>query len=275
MRVVALLATYNEERFIAATLDHLLEQGVDVYLIDNCSTDGTLEVATNYLDRGVIGIETLPRAGVFDLKAVLRRKEELAASLDGDWFIHLDADEFRLPPNSHQTLAQALADVDAQGYNAVNFQEFAFVPTKESPDHDHPNFVNTMRWYYPFNPRRASPHRLNAWKAQREPVDLVSKAGHRVKFPGLRMYPTSFKLRHYLYLSVPHAERKYGKRRHSPEALARGWHRWREYFDAERVNLPSETELRAYISDDLLDSSNPRLQHDMLSTTVPLLRGCR
>lgn len=259
MRVVALLATYNEERFIAASLDHFFGQGVDVYLIDNCSTDSTVEIAKNYLRRGLIGFETMPRNGVFDLRAILQRKEELANTLEADWFMHVDADEIRVPPAGGMTLSRAFAEVDKEGYNAVNFQEFTFIPTKEAPDHDHADFASTMRWYYPVLP--TFPHRLNAWKRQPQRVDLTTKAGHRVRFPALSMYPRSFVLRHYLFLSVPHAIRKYGQRNHHPGALARGWHGWRERFDPNRVSLPSETELQRYISDDLLNASNPRRQH--------------
>lgn len=98
MRVIALLATYNEERFIEGCLNHLTRHGVDVYLIDNESTDSTVAIAESYIGRGVIGIETFRRDGVFRFADILRRKEALAAELDSDWFIHLDADEFRLPP---------------------------------------------------------------------------------------------------------------------------------------------------------------------------------
>jgi glycosyltransferase involved in cell wall biosynthesis len=258
-RAVALLATYNEDRFIAACIEHLVEQGLQVYLIDNSSTDRTVAIAERYLDRGVIGIETFPREGLFDLRAILRRKEELAASLDADWFMHVDADEFRVPQHSRHTLATAFAEVEARGYNAVNFREFTFIPTKESPDHDHPGFRQTMRRYYPFLP--AFPHRLNAWKRQPERVDLASEAGHRVSFPGLRMAPDSFVLRHYLFLSVQHAIHKYANRRHSPTALADKWHGWRERFNEQMIELPSETALRTYVSDDVLDPSHPRTRH--------------
>jgi glycosyltransferase involved in cell wall biosynthesis len=259
VRAVALLATYNEERFIAGCIEHLVGQGLQVYVIDNCSTDRTAEIAERYLNRGVIGIETFPRAGLFVLRDLLRRKEELAAALDADWFMHADADEIRVSSCSARTLAQAFAQADDMGYNAVNFQEFTFIPTRESPDHDHPRFRETMRWYYPFLP--AFPHRLNAWKRQPEPVDLATDAGHRVIFPGRRMYPKSLVLRHYLFLSVEHAIRKYGQRRHDPVAVANGWHGWRERFTPEMIELPSQTELRTYVSDDLLDASEPRKRH--------------
>jgi glycosyltransferase involved in cell wall biosynthesis len=259
MHIIALLATYNEERFIAGCIEHLWRQGVDTYLIDNASTDDTLLIAKRYLNRGILDIEILPRSGVFNLKTILGRKEELAAALDADWFMHVDTDEIRVSPRSDSTLAQGFAEVEAQGYNAVNFQEFTFIPTAESPDHDHPHFQETMRWYYPFRP--FFPHRLNAWKRQPERVELAWSAGHQVRFPGMSMCPISFRLRHYLFLSVPHAIRKYGRRRHEPAALARGWHGWRERFKPEMLKLPPQSELHNYLSDERLDSSNPRHQH--------------
>jgi glycosyltransferase involved in cell wall biosynthesis len=187
MRVVALLATYNEERFVAGCVENLIRQGLQVYLIDNESTDDTVAIAERYAGRGLIGIETLPRAGVFSLRQQCARKETLAATLDADWFIHVDADQVVLPPRSTLSLVQALAEVEGQGYNAVNFDQFAFVPTQEAPDHDHPDYEQTMRWYYP--QEEFYPHSLRAWKRQDVPVQLGWSAGHRVGFPGLRMYP--------------------------------------------------------------------------------------
>lgn len=270
MRVMALLATHNEERFIGGCIEHLSAHGVEVYLIDNSSTDATVTIAERYLSRGVTAIESVPRPGIFSLMQLLRRKEEIAAALDADWFMHIDADEIRVPSRAGRTLAEAFAEVEQQGYNAINFQEFTFVPTIESPDHDHPRFTETMRCYYPFLP--TFPHRLNAWKRQPERVDLVSAAGHRVHFENLRMYPDSFPLRHYLFLSVGHAVEKYAMRRHDPAALARGWHGWREHFRAEDVTLPSQTELRTYLSDDRLDASHPRVKHHIAES---LERGAK
>lgn len=262
MRVIALLATYNEERFIHGCLEHLLEHGVDTYLIDNESTDGTVAIAERYLGRGMIDIEILPRRGVYDWRSILERKTEVAASLDAEWFIHLDADEIRLPPSSSTTLRAALAEVDRAGYNAVNFQEFTFVPTREAPSHDHPRFQETMRSYYPFLP--FFPDRLNAWKRQVGPVILADEAGHRVSFAGLRMYPRSFPMRHYLFLSVEHAIEKYVQRDFDSAEVAEGWHGWRATLTPDRIALPSADELRRYVTDDLLDASEPWTRHPVV-----------
>jgi glycosyltransferase involved in cell wall biosynthesis len=259
MHVIALLATYNEERFIAGCLEHLLRQDIEVYLIDNCSTDQTVTIAERYLGRGLIGIEMLPRAGVFSCRTQLERKERLAATLEADWFIHVDADEIHLSPRSDWTLAQAFAEVEAQGYNAVNFLEFTFIPTQEAPDHDQPDFQKTMRWYYPFLPR--FPNLMRAWKRQPGAVEFAWSGGHRIRFPGLRLYPESFRMRHYLFLSVPQAVRKYVERRYDPAEVEGGWHGWRAKLRPEMIRLPTQAELRTYLSDDQLDPSQPRTQH--------------
>lgn len=268
MRVVAILAAFNEERFIAGCLEHLFEQGVDAYLIDNESSDRTVEISERYLGRGVIGIESFPRVeGVYRWQSILRRKEQLAATLEADWFMHADPDEIRLPPRSGFTLAEAFAEVDGKGYNAVNFVEFTFVPTREAPDHDHPDFSRTMRRYYPFV--RNFPNQIKAWKRQPDRVDLTRSAGHRVRFPDLRLYPESFKMRHYPYLSVPHVFAKYVGKKYDADELRRGWHRFRAQVAAERIELPSQDELHVYTSDDALDLSNPRIRHLMEDWTPP------
>jgi len=259
MHVVALLAAFNEERFVGGCIEHLIEHGCEVFLLDNDSTDGTVAIAEGYLGRGLRGIERVPRDGVFRWRELLRRKEELAATLDGDWFVHLDPDEIRLPPRSGVTLARALEEVDASGYNAVNFLEFTFVPTQEEPDHDHPEFRRTMRSYYPFLPKY--PSQVNAWRRQPGRVDLANSAGHEVRFPGLRLCPESFRMRHYMYLSVAHAIGKYVHRAYDPSAIARGWHGLRSRLEPESIRLPRSADLRRYHSDDELDPSEPLERH--------------
>jgi len=259
MRVLAIIAAYNEERFIGGCLEHLFNQGLEAYLCDNGSTDATVEIAARHLGSGLRGIERIPRGGVFRWREILERKEALAAELPADWFMHVDADEEPLPPRSAGTLAQALAESDAQGFNAAEFDEFTFVPTRESSDHDHPDYRRTMRWYYPFAP--GQPHLRRAWRRQPTRVDIAGTGGHVVRFPGLRVDPRRFRLRHYLFLSRAHVARKYGQRTYDPDELSRGWHGWRATLDAETLRLPGEHELRVAHRDDDLDPTAPRKTH--------------
>jgi glycosyltransferase involved in cell wall biosynthesis len=273
VKIVAILQTYNEQRFVGCCLDHLAAHGISVYLIDNESTDETVAIAERRLTQNLIGIETLPRDGCFSLRAQLARKEQLAQSLQADWFIHVDADELRVTPHPRRSLADAIAEIDEAGFNAVNFLEFIFVPTREHPDHDHPEFARTMRSYYLFLPR--FPHRLNAWKHQDGPVDLASSGGHIIHFPGLRMAPESLYSRHYPFLSLAHLESKYVSRRFAADEIAQGWHRVRSQLDPAKVKLPSESELRTYVADHLLDPSEPHKRQLIDSLSMRRPRGAR
>lgn len=278
MRVIAIVAAWNEERYVGGFIEHLASHGVETYLIDNESTDRTAEIAESYRGRGLAGLESLLRPQGMNLRTLLLRKEELALELDADWLVHADADEIRLPPRSGETLAEALARVDAEGYNAVHFQEFTFLPTQEAPDHDHACFQETMRSYYPVLPR--FPHRLNAWKRQPERVELAWRGGHEVRFPGRRAYPTEFKLRHYLFLSREHAIQKYGYRDHHPSGAEAGWHGWRRKVQTPKARenpellvLPSERDLRVYTTDDELDASNPLKRHEWMRNWLRRVEG--
>ena len=281
-RVVALLATYNEERFIEGCLEHLVRNGVEIYLMDNDSTDDTVAIAERYLGRGLIGIEQLPRHGVYSWRTILERKQQLSDELDADWFIHVDPDERHLAPAGSTSLRAALREVDHRGYNAVCFQEFTFVPTREQPDHDHPEYERTMRWYYPFLPwspiarklarrpeavrlrKRGPPHRMNAWKKQPTPVDLASSAGHIVSFAGRRAYERSFPMLHYLFLSVDHATRKYAQRRYDEREVADGWHEARAQLRPGDIVLQSQDELRCRTGF-ALDATAPLTRHPLFS----------
>jgi hypothetical protein len=88
----------------------------------------------------VIGIETFPPAAegseparTFEWGRILARKEELSRTLDADWFIHHDADEFRESPWDAVTLRDGIARVDAAGFNAIDFHVLNFRPTTADP----------------------------------------------------------------------------------------------------------------------------------------------
>lgn len=259
MRIVALLATYNEERFIRACLEHHLAQGLEVYLIDNESTDRTREWALAYRGQGLLDVELLPRHGTFRWTTVLQRKEALAATLGADWYLHVDADEFFIPARGFPTVRATLEAAEAAGYTAANAREYVFVPVREAPDHDRPDFRDTLRWYYPFEPRY--PHRLCIWKQPPGGVNLTRSGGHRVEMAGLRQAPWDLGMKHYLFLSPGHAADKYGRRNYDRKEVRSGWHTWRADFLSRTLQLPAAAELRVWTRDDALDPSAPRAKH--------------
>jgi glycosyltransferase involved in cell wall biosynthesis len=261
LRVVAVLTTRNEERFLAGCLENLFRQGVSVYLCDNQSTDRTLEIAERYRGRGLVDLETIPYDGVFRWRRLLERKEVLFQSLQADWLMHVDADEIHLPPARHATLSGALAEADANGYDTVEFSEFTFLPTQEAPDHDHPFFQRTLRSYYPFRP--SSPHCVRALKKREGAMEIAWSGGHRVRFATPpKLFPEPFRMRHYPFLSVGHAVEKYAHRRYDDDEVNfASWHGWRARLQAEQIRLPKACELRTTTAEGDLDASAPWTRH--------------
>lgn len=260
MRVVALLAVRNEERVLRRTLEHLFRQGVETCLIDDGSTDGSLEIAEAFRGRGVSRVERLDHAGSFNMPELMAVKERLAREIDADWFLHQDADEIREAPRPFATLQEGLTEMDRQGFNAVEFQEFVFLPTSDDASFEGQDFVAEMRHYYYFLPQPH--HRLNAWKKTAAPVDLRTHWGHRVEFEGRRVAPVPFILRHYMALSRAHALGKYSGRIHSAQDIRhRGWKDARVSFQPDKLHLPTVEQLKTVDGAGIWDVSEPWPAH--------------
>lgn len=259
MRIVALLTIRNEVAYLERCLRHLHEQGIETCVIDNDSSDGSAEVAKQFIGQGVIRVDRLRYDGYFDLVAQCRQQEQLAMEIDADWFIHHDADEIREPPPGWGTLSNAIKRADAAGYNAIDFAEFVFLPndTEASMPAD---YVRGLKHYYYFQPTPL--HRVTAWKKTVAAVNLEVSGGHRVEFAGRKILPEQFVLRHYIGLSVDHLLAKYSRRTFSEaEVHRRGWHGWRAEFDKWQIRLPNAAELKLNRDDGIWDKSDPKSVH--------------
>jgi len=232
-RVLALIAAFNEADIIGQVVGALIEEGVEVYLLDHSSSDGTAAAAARFLGRGLLRIERFPEDSGFTpaevaahpWECILRRKQQLAGELDAHWFIHHDADEFRESLWPDLPLVEAIGLVDREGYNAIDFEVLDFPPVRDglSPGDD-------VRQAFPYYERSRlwNKVQIRCWKKQPGAVDLVSSGGHEVVFHGRRVFPFRFLVRHYPIRSQAHGERKVGQERR-PRLVAaereRGWHR--------------------------------------------------
>lgn len=227
--VVAIIAAYNEADIIEQVVTDLINQGVQVYFMDDGSTDGTAAAIERHLGRGVLGIERLAQAAKdgaqprFDWEPILLRKTQLATELDASWFIHHDADEFRESPWSHLSLRDAIQHVDALGFNAIDFTGLDFWPV-----HDQFRAGDDIRDTFTHYTELAPYDRVQVrcWK-KTNGLDLASSGGHEARFPGRRVFPLRFILRHYPIRGQTHGERKVFEERRNrfrEQERARGWH---------------------------------------------------
>jgi len=233
-RIVAILPAFNEEDVIASVIQHYLDDGVEVYLIDNCSTDGTAEIARQWLGNGVINVERFPDdVGGSDRAKkeymwgeILRRNEALATELGADWYIRADADEFRVGPWPGMSHAEAIKLVDALGYTAVQSQVLEFRPTDDSfPSGGDPR--DFIHYYEPAE--FANTLWIKAWKQPPAgvPVQIARTGGHAAEFEGRRLCPVHFISLHYPIRTPEHAKRKIFKERlerYPKEEREMGWH---------------------------------------------------
>jgi hypothetical protein len=227
-RVIALIASFNEEDVIVPVIEQLHQNGIDVYLIDNWSTDGTYQRAQALLGRGLIGSEQFPPSGpseTYSWEGLLKRKEELSLELKADWFIHHDADEIHESPWPGVGLRDAIYWVDQQGYNAIDFTLLVFSPIDDAYPSGAPLAEHFQ--YCDFGTKEQGALLLiRAWKAAGGKAVLSETGGHGAEFPGRRVYPYKFLLRHYPIRSQSQGENKIyqRKRRWSLLERKRGWH---------------------------------------------------
>lgn len=259
LKLTALIAVRNEELYIRRCCEHLLAQGVDFAIIDNESTDDTRAIVESFRGRGLICVTEHPYPGFYDWTGLLEHKERLAREITSDWFLHLDADEIPEAPEGGQSLAERIAVADAEGCNAVNFDEFVFVPATADERHEGTDYVRGMRRYYFFEPCR---NRLvRAWRSTPD-IDLAGSAGHAAAFRDRRIHSQNFVLRHYIALSMHHLLRKYlGERVYAAAEVAKGWHKWRSQLAAELVRVPPADELFEVGENSDWNRSSPRDRH--------------
>jgi hypothetical protein len=175
---------------------------------------------------GKPSLERFPADGpkrYFDLRSILRRKEEIAVNFPGRWIINGDSDEVRTSPWPGVGLREGLRRVDEARYTAVDFVLLAF----RLIDDSYRAAVDPETHFRYFNWGPPGFLHIKAWKQPRKRVDLASTGGHEVRFRRRTVFPEKFHLKHYPLRHPDQARRKiFVERlgRLSPKEVAAGWH---------------------------------------------------
>ena len=225
-KVLAILHFYNEADVLDKTIEYLLGQNVDVYLLDNWSDDGSYEIACrlqeNYPDR--IYLEHFPekgKTGEFELYKQMEATEFISKKMNYAWFIHYDADEIRITPWQDTSLKQALYWIDKLGYNCVENTVIDFKLTEIKQDN-----IFMTDTCFDFRHKFAWFNHLKTWKKTDE-IDLKSTAGHTLRIRNPKVFPLKFLNKHYPFRTIEQAERKIFKERiprFAKEKNTFGWH---------------------------------------------------
>jgi glycosyltransferase involved in cell wall biosynthesis len=254
----AILAARNEAAHIRRALKNYIHQGIDVVVVDNGSTDETVRECMGFLGHGLLGIEHRAWEGAFNLSAQLDAKEAIIQNLPHEWVIHADADEWLQSPVAGESLIAGISRLSAAGYNAINFEEFVFLP---NPGGDFAPLEYEKKFldYYYF--ASAANRLMRAWK-RADQLGNKTTGGHGLT-GNIRLAPDTFILRHYIVLSFRHALMKYSGRRFSETDLKKGWHGNRLNLSANKLILPDTDSLKHLPSWDSkeFDRSAPKHTH--------------
>lgn len=134
MKVVLVMKVRNEIEVIEASLRHHIAQGVDFFIvIDNGSTDGTLEILETYRDAGLVHLMQEEGENIWQLahEWVTRMARMAATDFGADWVIHADGDEFWWPIQG--TLKDAFASVPEE-YEVLIAPRTEFLPVPDGPE---------------------------------------------------------------------------------------------------------------------------------------------
>jgi hypothetical protein len=260
-RALAVMPAYNEGDVIGPAIGALISEGVDVYLLDHRSTDDTVAAAAPWLGRGLVRIERFPdesgpgfderNGDVMVWRDILRRVEQVTGEVAADWYLFVNADEFRESPWPGVMLGDGLREADELGYSAVNFELVNFRPTPEDRFAAGADVRDALRFYEEPGPYDLL--QVKAWKAQPTgPVDLAHHGGHDVLFEGKRVFPVPFVLRHYPIRSAEHGRRKVIAERlgrFAAEERAGGWHVQYDHYADDSDYLHDRAALAAWDGD--------------------------
>jgi glycosyltransferase involved in cell wall biosynthesis len=232
--ICAIVAVRNELPYLSVLLPKLAEDGIDVVILDNESTDGSHQLYDEFAGKSIVSVDTIPYGGAFSLADQLIAKQAVISRLHHDWVIHVDADEIFEHRDEGLTLRDAIQSASDRGFNAVDFDEFIFLP-EPGEDYVGRNFFTGMRRYYYFRPKANRQNR--AWKRAAN-LSNLEFGGHKLEGANLSIDPVIHVKRHYIALSEPHVQNKYVGRTFARDEVARGWHHNRLDIPAEKLLFP-------------------------------------
>lgn len=232
-KVLAVIHFYNEVDILGQTIQYLLAQEIDLYLLDNWSDDGSYEIAKEYQEAnpGRIYLEQFPLSGGsgnYEWYNQLEKTEMISKTLDYDWFIHYDMDEMRVSPWKNTTLREAIYRIDRQGYNCIENTVIDFRVTAQDMDN-----IFMQDTFFDFRHEKIMFDQLKTWKRSQQ-IDLKSSAGHFAHVADPKIYPLKFLNRHYPLRSQEQAEKKVFQDRLPRFRKERGERGWHGHYDGFR-----------------------------------------
>ena len=141
MRPLTIFTTYNEIDYMPLKKRWCEANGLDLYVLDNYSTDGTWE----WLQDNKVNSERVDTRGAFDLPLLQKATMSALRRLEPPWVVYIGADTFYV---AAEKLSDYISMVDKKGYNVISFPWNNFFNTGEPRESFDP--INTYFYYSTF-----------------------------------------------------------------------------------------------------------------------------
>jgi len=124
MKVLAVAFAYNERKYLRDFVNYYRNQGCDIFILDNHSTDGT----TEWLAENNVKSKILPTGGMFHLLKLQAGLVNYINEYQPDWVIYTGID---IIYSFNDTIKKTIEKADDEGYNMIGVQHFNMYNTGE------------------------------------------------------------------------------------------------------------------------------------------------
>ena len=238
-----MIPVYNDGDIISEVLEHLHSQGKELVVLDNGSTDNTVEICKKFSEKGLIHFVQF-KSEKWHKDLVFRMLYHIALTQAPDWLILCASDEILESGVSNLTLKEAIKKADTEGYNLIQFDWFNFYLT----DNENQSATSTKEKmpYYSWE----ADHVFRAWKYI-PGIIMEETKGHYPIFPeekGYKIFPKKFVLRHYKIRNATTAMEKIRNLHKRLEGLT-GTERYEKFLSGQVPIVKNHKQLTKYEED--------------------------
>jgi radical SAM protein with 4Fe4S-binding SPASM domain len=209
LRVCGFVFCHNEEHILRECLQHYAREGIDLVVVDNASTDSSMQIVEDVRRdpgtgrgtiRDILHIET---EGYEWKKILFTACNYMHSRLRAyDWILLIDADSFYHSPVRGITLLEFIDQAGYAGYNILDGALYEFYPTER----DDPAVVSPLerlkycKAYHPY-----PQHRIFRYHSS---IDFYTHFGHVCLRERPRVCCVQFLYLHYKWVSYEHGRKK-------------------------------------------------------------------
>jgi len=200
MKVICIMTIYNEIDFLPYKLEWCHRNGLDLYVIDNYSTDGSYE----WLKDHNIDCHQIDTKGTFDLPTLQAGIIRTVDHIKPDWVVYNGADLFIF---AERPIATLCMEAERMGKNTIGFPIVGMHDTGEEPTG---GILNTYFWYMGRMARTGSLKMIEfvyKWKPG------IKYSGDTVKMPNKKTYNPSGIMINYGRIKSPERRKELLERR--------------------------------------------------------------